>query len=114
MEYVPNAHPMQVGLFKLDGTESIDEIKAKVLAERERVNPGSPYNGKFYDHPAVKPYKQRTKFKGPRAGKNELSHDKRTTAAIAACEKAGAEFWAFAGPRRVWGVKDGEYIEVAI
>lgn len=119
MKYLPSEDPRNVGRFRLDGTESVDEVAAAILAERERAATRRGYEMLPREYhlcrvrTRVSTSFRRSKFPKPRPGDGTVKHDKRVADAVALCEKHGAEFWALgADTAFVWGVKDGRYVQV--
>lgn len=116
MKFTPDPRPHVLGLFELNGTESVKDVKAGVLAERARKFPDLPERLRNqFTEITIRKLPRRPSFKPPRPGDGNVTHDARTARAIAACEAVGAEFWCHGpGPSRCTGVKDGDYVEVAV
>lgn len=114
MKYTPNANPAFLGLWELDGTESVAELGAAILAERQRraERQGRPLLRHESALPKLELFRMPPAFKAPRPGTGDLVPGKLVAAAMELCERHGAEFWALAPRGRVWGVQDGRYVEV--
>ena len=112
--------PTQVGLLQLDSTDTVKSVAAAIEARRAQcieadmgmmrrdrrglVIPGSgkwPTLGRVTFSDPTKP-----RYRAPKPGDGIPKFDTRTEQAMDACERDGAEFWAFHPVNRTcWAVK---------
>jgi len=114
--------PDQVGLFVLDGTEKVSEVRDAVAARRAEIDAleqagelapkanGRPawevYKPRKWPTFATYPHKMWRPYKEPktRPGDGTLKHEATVAAAVALCEKHGLQFWALAPRGYVWAI----------
>lgn len=115
--------PTQVGLFQLDSTDTVKSVAAAIEARRALLDDAEytkmagtrdwqsknwPTLGRVTFSDPTKP-----RYRAPKPGDGIPKFDTRTEQAMDACERDGAEFWAFHPVNRTcWAVKNRQYVTV--